>query len=68
MYKIIPIKKMIKKLTLLVGLFFCSSAFAQYDIAVTINGLTCDDELLLANHFGDKQYLRDTSECKNGVF
>lgn len=59
---------MIKKLTLLVGLFFCSSAFAQYDIAVTINGLSCDDELLLANHFGDKQYLRDTSECKNGVF
>ena len=59
---------MIKKLTLFMSLFFCSSAFAQYDIAVTINGLTCDDELLLANHFGDKQYLRDTSECKNGVF
>jgi thiol-disulfide isomerase/thioredoxin len=43
-------------------------SYAQYDISVRIDGLTCDDELLLANHFGDKQYLRDTSGCKNGVF
>jgi thiol-disulfide isomerase/thioredoxin len=43
-------------------------SYAQYDISVRIDGLTCDDELLLANHFGDKQYLRDTSECNNGIF
>jgi len=40
----------------------------QYDIAVKVNGLSCGDELLLANHFGDKQYLKDTAECIDGVF
>jgi thiol-disulfide isomerase/thioredoxin len=59
---------MIKQLALLIGVFFSISTYGQYDIAVTIRGLSCDDELLLANHFGDKQYLKDTSECNKGVF
>lgn len=59
---------MIKHITLMIGVFLCFSAYAQYDIAVEVDGLTCEDELLLANHFGDKQYLKDTSECINGVF
>jgi len=59
---------MIKYTALLIGVFLFINSYAQYDISVKIDGLTCDDELLLANHFGDKQYLRDTSGCKNGVF
>ena len=58
---------MVKFLTLLVGIISWFSSFGQYDISVKIDGLGCDDELLLANHFGDKQYLRDTSECVNGI-
>ncbi|MDG1755855.1 MAG: TlpA disulfide reductase family protein [Bacteroidia bacterium] len=58
---------MIKYLTLLVGIIYWSSSFGQYNISVRIDGLDCEDELLLANHFGDKQYLRDTSECVNGI-
>ncbi|PCJ66926.1 MAG: hypothetical protein COA58_05595 [Bacteroidetes bacterium] len=59
---------MIKYFALWIGVFFCMTTYAQYDIAVKIDGLSCDDELLLANHFGDKQYLKDTSECINGTF
>ncbi len=60
---------MIKHLFLLIGFFTLNFASAQtYDIAVKINGLSCESELLLANHFADKQYLRDTSECIDGVF
>jgi thiol-disulfide isomerase/thioredoxin len=60
---------MIKYLFLLIGFLSINFSFAQtYDIAVKVNGLSCDSELLLANHFADKQYLRDTSECINGVF
>lgn len=59
---------MIRNISVLVGLLLCIVTYAQYDIAVKINGLSCNDELLLANHFGDKQYLKDTSECANGVF
>ena len=58
---------MVKFLTLLVGIISWFSSFGQYDISVKIDGLGCDDELLLANHFGDKQYLRDTSVCVNGI-
>ena len=58
---------MVKYLTLLVGIICWSSSFGQYNISVKIDGLDCEDELLLANHFGDKQYLRDTSECVNGI-
>jgi thiol-disulfide isomerase/thioredoxin len=58
---------MVKFLTLLVVIISWFSSFGQYDISVKIDGLGCDDELLLANHFGDKQYLRDTSECVNGI-
>lgn len=57
-----------KYLFLLAGLFIISSANAQYDIQVKINGLNCGEEILLANHFGDKQYLRDTAECSNGIY
>ena len=59
---------MIKHFALLIGFFLCFTSYAQYDITVEVDGLSCDDELLLANHFGDKQYLKDTSECVNGVF
>ena len=59
---------MIKHFTLLIGVLFCINSYAQYDISVKIDGLSCNDELLLANHFGDKQYLKDTSECVNGTF
>lgn len=59
---------MIKKIALLIGFFWCVGVNAQYDITVKLNGLSCSDELLLANHFGDKQYLKDTSECKDGLF
>ncbi|MEJ6786703.1 MAG: DUF4369 domain-containing protein, partial [Bacteroidota bacterium] len=59
---------MIKQFALWIGVLLCGSTYAQYDITVKIDGLTCDDELLLANHFGNKQYLKDTSECSNGVF
>jgi thiol-disulfide isomerase/thioredoxin len=58
---------MVKYLTLLVGIICWSSSFGQYNISVKIDGLDCEDELLLANQFGDKQYLRDTSECVNGI-
>ena len=71
---------MIKQFALWIGVLLCGSTYAQYDITVKIDGLTCDDDadaaveglendkLLLANHFGNKQYLKDTSECSNGVF
>lgn len=58
---------MVKFLTLLVGIISWFSSFGQYNISVKIDGLDCEDELLLANHFGDKQYLRDTSKCVNGI-
>jgi len=58
---------MVKFLTLLVGIISWYSSLGQYEISVKIDGLGCDDELLLANHFGDKQYLRDTSECIKGL-
>jgi thiol-disulfide isomerase/thioredoxin len=53
---------------LIIALFSFSLANAQYNITVKVNGLGCGEELLLANHFGDKQYLKDTSTCNNGVF
>lgn len=59
---------MIRNISALIGLLLCVVTYAQYDIAVKIDGLSCNDELLLANHFGDKQYLKDTSECSQGVF
>lgn len=59
---------MIKHFALLIGVLCYMSSFAQYDITVKIDGLSCDDELLLANHFGNKQYLKDTSECIDGLF
>lgn len=59
---------MIRNITAMIGLLLCFVTYAQYDIKVKLDGLSCDDELLLANHFGDKQYLKDTSECSNGVF
>ena len=57
-----------RKLAALIGVIMFFGAFAQYDISVEVNGLNCEDELLLANHFGKKQYLKDTAECENGVF
>lgn len=57
-----------RKLAVVIGFFLALGAFAQYDISVVVNGLGCEDELLLANHFGNKQYLKDTAECENGVF
>jgi len=59
---------MIKQFALWIFTLLCVSTYAQYDIAVKMDGLTCNDELLLANHFGNKQYIKDTSECSNGVF
>ncbi|MGB1037484.1 MAG: thioredoxin-like domain-containing protein [Bacteroidia bacterium] len=59
---------MIKHFALLIGVLCYMSSFAQYDITVKLDGLSCDDELLLANHFGNKQYLKDTSECIDGLF
>ena len=58
---------MIKQFALWIGVLLCGSTYAQYDITVKIDGLTCDDDadaaveglendkLLLANHFGNKQ-------------
>ncbi|MFY0645063.1 MAG: redoxin domain-containing protein [Bacteroidia bacterium] len=58
-----------KIILLIIGILSFSQLSAQgYDISVKVNGLSCDEELLLANHFGDKQYIRDTSECVNGEF
>lgn len=58
-----------KTLLLLIGCLSFVFAHAQaYEISIKLNGMSCDDELLLANYFGDKQYLRDTSECKNNLF
>lgn len=60
---------MIKYIFLSIGLLAAQLGFSQkYDIKVKLNGLSCDDVLLLANHFGEKQYLRDTAECENGIF
>jgi thiol-disulfide isomerase/thioredoxin len=59
---------MIKQFALLISILLSVSTYAQYDIAVKVDGLTCSDELLLANHFGDNQYLKDTSECSEGIF
>ncbi len=61
-------KKMTRNISILIGLFVYITSVAQYDITVKMDGLTCEDELLLANHFGNKQYLKDTAECTNGVF
>lgn len=56
-----------KLLLIMVGCLLYGVSFAQgYDISIKINGLACDEDLLLANYFGDKQYLRDTSECYRG--
>ncbi|MBR9861211.1 redoxin domain-containing protein [bacterium] len=58
-----------KILILLIGFFTAIQSQAQYDIAVKIKGLSCPNELILANHLMDKQYARDTSSvCKDGVF
>jgi thiol-disulfide isomerase/thioredoxin len=59
---------MIRRFLVLLGVILCKGTYAQYDITVKIDGLTCGDELLLANHFGDKQYLIDTSLCIDGTF
>ena len=58
-----------KIILLIIGILSFTQLSAQgYDISVKVNGLSCDEELLLANHFGDKQYIRDTSECIQGKF
>lgn len=57
---------MFKYIILLFGLLFSLASFGQHKITVQIDGLNCTDNLLLANHFGDKQYLRDTAKCING--
>ncbi|MFT4599310.1 MAG: hypothetical protein ACI9WM_001563, partial [Arenicella sp.] len=59
---------MIKQFALLISILLSVSTYAQYDIAMKVDGLTCSDELLLANHFGDNKYLKDTSECSEDVF
>lgn len=41
---------------------------AQHDIKVYIDGLTCKDNVRLAYHMGDKQYLIDSATCENGYF
>lgn len=56
-----------KYLIFLLGVLHWSNSYGQYKISVIIDGLSCEDELLLANHFGNKQYLRDTSECVDGI-
>lgn len=56
-------------LLLLIGLLTSVLSYSQgYEIKVKMDGMSCDDELLLANYYGDKQYLRDTSVCENGLF
>lgn len=58
-----------KFLLILIGCFYFLNSYGQgYEIKVKINGMSCDEELLLANYYGDKQYLRDTSVCENGLF
>lgn len=59
---------MIKHFALVIGVFMWFGGMAQYDIKVKIDGLSCGNEVLLANHFGQKQYLKDTAECENGIF
>lgn len=59
---------MTRNISILIGLLLTITSFAQYNITVKIDGLTCEDELLLANHFGNKQYLKDTAKCINGIF
>lgn len=53
---------------LILTLFSFTMANAQYNITVKVDGVGCDKELLLANHFGDKQYLKDTATCNDGIF
>ena len=60
--------KILKGIALCMFLFIGLNSFSQYDIAIKMDGLSSSDELLLANHFGDKQYLKDTSEYINGTF
>ncbi len=58
-----------KTLILLLSIIASITSMAQsYDIVVKIDGLDCAEELILANHFGNKQYIRDTSDCINGEF
>ena len=59
-----------KLLFLCIGFLFLHDLYGQgYNISVKIDGLYGVDDLLLANHFGDKQYLRDTSETdKQGIY
>lgn len=59
---------MVKHFAILIGVCLWLGSYGQYDIKVKVDGLSCEDELLLANHFGSKQYLKDTAECQNGYF
>ena len=45
-----------------------ANAWAQYDIQVELRGLSCDENLILAYRTGEKQYVQDSSICKNGIF
>lgn len=45
------------------------TVFGQYKITVKLTDVSnCDEKLKLANHFGDKQYFKDSSDCINGTF
>jgi thiol-disulfide isomerase/thioredoxin len=58
-----------KSVLTVLSLVIFSSVFGQYKITIKLTDLTnCDKKLMLANHFGDKQYIRDSSDCINGNF
>ena len=45
-----------------------ASTWAQHDIQVEMRGLSCEDNLVLAYRTGIKQYVQDSSICRNGIF
>lgn len=56
-------------LLIIFGFLLSVNSFAQgYDIRLDIEGLDGADELILAHHWGDKKYSKDTSEYINGSF
>lgn len=47
------------------------TSFAQigYHFTLTINGWNdCSKSVILASYYGDRQFLKDSSTCKNGIF
>lgn len=63
--------KFLRKLFFTLSFFYLLSPTlqAQYKISIKLKDASnCEEKIMLANHFGDKQYIKDSSDCVNGAF